>query len=164
MEWSTVYYYIKLAILKSLWNGTDEVYVSHLMISNWTQTLRQNHIGVRDEFRIFFFSIACTKIKWLCPIITWFFARKIAIWNILGGLQPPSPTGRTPMDRTSEQHNLIMCVFVKHSYFAPDTKMNFNVAILTKQGGFDEQWMPSPNLTIHSLRRWIKWNHFRGWR
>ena len=29
------------------------------------------------------FSIACTKIKWICPNITWFFCPKIAIWKIL---------------------------------------------------------------------------------
>ena len=56
------------------------------------------HVSIRDEFcsgglkslaRIFF-SIACTKTKWFCPNITWFFCPKMAIWKILGGLQPPS--------------------------------------------------------------------------
>ena len=55
-------------------------------------------ISVRDKFRSrelkslarIFFSIACTKIKWFCPNITWyFFCPKMAIWKFLGGLQPP---------------------------------------------------------------------------
>ena len=50
-----------------------------------------------------FVSIACTKIKWFCPNITWFICPKMAFWRKKsrggGGLPPPplSPMGRTPM-------------------------------------------------------------------
>ena len=37
------------------------------------------------------FSIACPKIKWFCSNITWFFCPNMAIWKIIGGLQPPQP-------------------------------------------------------------------------
>ena len=37
------------------------------------------------------FSIACPNIKWFCPNITGFFARKWLLEKILGGLQPPPP-------------------------------------------------------------------------
>ena len=51
------------------------------------------------------FSIACTKIKWFCPNITWFFfARKLLFENSRGAAAPPppppppvSPMARTPM-------------------------------------------------------------------
>ena len=46
-------------------------------------------------------SIACPKIKWFCPNITWFFNPNMAIWKILGGAAaPPSPPPppRTPME------------------------------------------------------------------
>ena len=63
-------------------------------------------ISVRDKF-VFrgaevscpnIFSIACTKIKWICPNITWFFGLKMAIWkNSRGAAAPLSPMGRMPM-------------------------------------------------------------------
>ena len=58
------------------------------------------NIGVRDQFCLGWaevscpniFSIACHKIKWFCPNITWFFCPNMAISKILGGgLQPPAP-------------------------------------------------------------------------
>ena len=53
----------------------------------------------------YFFPIACTKIKWICPnIIYLIFCPKMAIWKFKGGGGPPSPPpppapcrGRTPM-------------------------------------------------------------------
>ena len=64
-------------------------------------------ISVRAEFHSGgwsllpeYFSIACTKIKWFCPNITWFFAWKWLFEKNLGGAAAPlSPMGRTPMAR-----------------------------------------------------------------
>ena len=46
------------------------------------------------------FSIACPKIKWFCPNITYFHALKLILWKIRGGggrgSSTPSPIPRTP--------------------------------------------------------------------
>ena len=64
--------------------------------STWTSV---SCIGVRDQFRLGgpevscpnIFSIACPKIKWFCPNITWFFCPNMAIWKIPGGAAAPPP-------------------------------------------------------------------------
>ena len=64
-------------------------------------------IGVRDEFRwgggvevtcpnIVILSIACTKIKWVCPNITNFLPKN-------GYLKNSSPMPRTPMEVLSQE-------------------------------------------------------------
>ena len=60
-----------------------------------------------------FFHDSCTKIKWFCPNITWFFARNGYLKNSRGGgggaAAPLSPMGRTPMLLGAQKNDMNVC-------------------------------------------------------